>query len=66
MELKQARKGLGKRFRLRAGHKVSHPLSSLEAQLRLYGSKIGRTQADLQAMVLRESEPSVTAPDEGM
>jgi len=33
------------------------PVSTLEA---------GGAKADLQAMVLRESEPSVTALDEGM
>ena len=33
------------------GYKASHPLSSFEAQLRLYKSKIGKAEEDLRAMV---------------
>lgn len=36
---------------MRAGYKASHPLSSFEAQLANYASKIGQAEADLQAMV---------------
>jgi nitroreductase len=36
---------------MRAGYKASHPLSSFEAQLRVYQSKIGQAEADLQEMV---------------
>jgi hypothetical protein len=39
---------------MRAGYKVSHPLSSFEAQLRVYESKIGQAEADLRAMVFPE------------
>ncbi len=39
---------------MKAGYKASHLLSSFEAQLRLYVSKIGRAEADLQAMVFRD------------
>jgi nitroreductase len=35
-----------------AGYKASHPLSSFDAQLRLYLSKIGRAEDDLKTMVL--------------
>jgi nitroreductase len=34
-----------------AGYKASYPLSSFEAQLRLYKSKIGKAEDDLRAMV---------------
>jgi nitroreductase len=34
-----------------AGYKASYPLSSFNAQLRLYQSKIGMAESDLQAMV---------------
>jgi nitroreductase len=34
-----------------AGYKASHPLSSFEAQLRLYKAKIGKAEDDLRAMV---------------
>ena len=33
------------------GYKASHPLSSFEAQLRLYKSKIGKAEEDLRVMV---------------
>jgi nitroreductase len=39
---------------MRAGYKASHLLSSLEAQLGVYESKIGQAEADLRAMVFRE------------
>jgi len=35
-----------------AGYKASHPFSSFEAQLRLYRSKIGQAEIDLETMVL--------------
>lgn len=38
---------------MKAGYKASHLRSSFEAQLRLYESKIGRAESDLQAMVFR-------------
>jgi FMN reductase (NADPH) len=41
---------------MKAGYKASHLLSSFEAQLRLYVSKIGRAEADLQAMVFRNKQ----------
>jgi nitroreductase len=41
---------------MKAGYKASHLLSSFEAQLRLYVSKIGRAEADLQAMVFRDKQ----------
>ena len=34
-----------------AGYKASHPFSSFDAQLRLYQSKIGQAEADLEAMI---------------
>lgn len=34
-----------------AGYKARHPLSSFEAQLRLYQTKIGKAEADLKKMV---------------
>jgi hypothetical protein len=37
-----------------AGYKASHPLSSFDAQLRVYWSKIGQAEADLRAMVFHE------------
>jgi len=49
---------------MRAGYKASHPLSSLEAQLQHYASKIGRAEADLQAMVFGESALSSVTLDE--
>jgi hypothetical protein len=36
------------------GYKASHPLSSFDAQLRLYLSKIGQAEDDLKTMVLRD------------
>jgi len=39
------------RSQMVAGYKASHPLSSFEAQLRLYQAKIGQAEADLKAMV---------------
>jgi hypothetical protein len=39
---------------MKAGYKASHLRSSFEAQLRLYESKIGQAEIDLQAMVFRE------------
>ena len=39
---------------MKAGYKASHLRSSFEAQLRLYESKIGQAEADLQTMVFRE------------
>jgi len=41
---------------MKAGYKVSHPLSSLEAQLQHYTSKIGQAETDLQAMVFRKAK----------
>jgi nitroreductase len=41
---------------MKAGYKVSHLRSSFEAQLRLYESKIGQAEIDLQAMVFREGQ----------
>jgi len=41
---------------MKAGYKASHPLSSLEAQLEHYASKIGQAEADLQAMVFGEEK----------
>jgi hypothetical protein len=49
---------------MKAGYKASHPISSFEAQLQLYISKIGQAETDLQAMVFRQSTPSTLAPDE--
>ena len=40
---------------MKAGYKASHLRSSFEAQLRLYESKIGQAEADLQAMVFGET-----------
>jgi nitroreductase len=39
---------------MKAGYKASHLRSSFEAQLRLYESKIGQAEIDLQAMVFHE------------
>ena len=39
---------------MKAGYKASHLRSSFAAQLRLYESKIGQAEIDLQAMVFRE------------
>ena len=36
---------------MKVGYKASHPLSSFDAQLRLYISKIGEAEATLQAML---------------
>jgi nitroreductase len=38
-----------------AGYKASHLLSSFEAQLRVYQSKIGQAEADLRAMVFTDA-----------
>ena len=41
-----------------AGYKASFPFSSFDAQLRIYQSKIGRAEADLNSMVLySDQEP---------
>lgn len=37
-----------------AGYKASFPFSSLEAQLRVYQSKIGKAEADLNAIVFKK------------
>jgi nitroreductase len=42
---------------MKAGYKASHPLSSFEAQLRLYISKIAEAEATLQAMVFPGRQP---------
>lgn len=47
---------------MKAGYKASHPLSSLEAQLEPYALKIGRAEADLQAMVFGQGAPPSTTP----
>ena len=49
---------------MNAGYRASHPLSSLEAQLQHYASKIGVAEADLQAMVFGEDKLPSTTPDE--
>ena len=41
-----------------AGYKASYPLSSFDAQLRLYQSKIGQAETDLQAMVYYDDQAS--------
>ena len=41
---------------MKAGYKASHLLSSFEAQLRLYASKIERAETDLQAMIFRDTQ----------
>ena len=41
-----------------AGYKASYPLSSFDAQLRLYQSKIGQAETDLQTMVRYDDQPS--------
>jgi nitroreductase len=41
-----------------AGYKASHLLSSFDAQLRVYQSKIGQAEADLQALLLPDSDNS--------
>jgi len=48
---------------MKAGYKASHPLSSLEAQLEHYASKIGAAEADLEAMVFGEDKASSTSSD---
>jgi hypothetical protein len=41
-----------------AGYKASYPLSSFEAQLRLYKAKIGKAEDNLRAMVFyRDQSP---------
>ena len=45
---------------MKAGYKASHLLSSFEAQLRLYASKIERAETDLQAMIFRDTQQSET------
>ena len=49
---------------MNAGYKASHPLSSLEAQLQHYASKIGQAEADLEAMVFGEDKASSTSSGE--
>lgn len=49
---------------MKAGYKASHPRSSLEAQLQHYASKIGRAEADLQAMVFGQGRFPSTTPDD--
>jgi hypothetical protein len=39
---------------MEAGYKASHPFSSLEAQLRVYQSKIGQAEEDLRGMIFPE------------
>jgi nitroreductase len=39
-----------------AGYKASHPFSSLEAQLRVYQSKIGQAEQDLRGMIFHEEK----------
>ena len=41
-----------------AGYKAAHLLSSFEAQLRLYQSKMSQAEADLQAMVFYQDQSS--------
>jgi nitroreductase len=41
---------------MKAGYKASNPFSSFEAQLRVYSSKIGRAEVDLQKIVLGMDE----------
>ena len=41
---------------MRAGYKASHLLSSFEAQLERYASKIGQAEADLQEMVFGKTD----------
>ena len=41
---------------MKAGYQASHPLSSFDAQLRLYMSKIGQAEAALQAMVFPDHD----------
>lgn len=41
-----------------AGYKASYPLSSFDAQLRVYQSKIGQAETDLQAMVYYDDQAS--------
>lgn len=36
-----------------AGYKAAYPLSSFDAQLRVYKSKIGKAEADLKSMIFR-------------
>jgi nitroreductase len=40
-----------------AGYKASYPLSSFDAQLRLYQSKIGKAETDLRAMIFYGDQP---------
>ena len=42
---------------MKAGYKASYPLSSFDAQLRAYISKIDQAEAALQAMVFSDSQP---------
>ena len=39
---------------MKAGYKASHPLSSFEAQLRVYKSKLGQAEEDLQKMIFSD------------
>jgi nitroreductase len=39
-----------------AGYKASYPLSSFDAQLRVYQTKIGRAEADLKSMVFYDGQ----------
>ncbi|MGD8245678.1 MAG: nitroreductase family protein [Anaerolineae bacterium] len=39
---------------MKAGYKASHPLSSFEAQLRVYESKLSQAEADLRAMLFSD------------
>jgi nitroreductase len=48
---------------MKAGYKAGHPTSSLEHQLRVYLSKIGRAESDLQRLVLG-SGGRPTGPEE--
>ena len=40
-----------------AGYKASHLTSSFEGQLKLYQSKIGQAEADLQEMIFYRDKP---------
>lgn len=42
---------------MKAGYWASHPLSSFDAQLRVYVSKIGQAEVELQALVSHEFVP---------
>jgi hypothetical protein len=39
---------------MRAGYRASHPLSSFEAQLQRYKSKMGQAEADLREMIFSD------------